>query len=273
MTDAPLSLAYDWLPADDTRSVVCILCNGANPTETAFTFILNGVAFSIERCVTDDLMYLAPQPGARYASAVYNHPSYFDVPNDQYGHAVDEDKGHATGRLRVDDLRERGGVPHTFLEIGCGLGYTLDAFKEAGAEVVGIEFSESSAASCRARGLNVSAASLDEVVPESVRSHAPFDAVALYSVLEHVSDPAHFLERIAPLLSQEGRLIVRVPKMSKDGPWLSLLDHFWHFTPASLERLLKKTGFAILHEFDSGTFVGPESGEKLTSMTAIAVKA
>jgi 2-polyprenyl-3-methyl-5-hydroxy-6-metoxy-1,4-benzoquinol methylase len=265
----PLALSLSWLPADDTHSVSCCICNGANPAETVFSFTLNGATFTIVRCIKDDLMYLSPQPGERYAEALYNHPSYFSELNDMYGHRVTEEKGKVTAGYRMQEIVDHGITPKNFLEIGCGRGYTLEAVQEKGIVAHGIEFSKESVAETRTRGLNVFEATLEMSIPEGIKTAAPYDVIALYSVLEHVPNPTEFLQALRGLLAPQGTLIVRVPKMSIEGPWLSLLDHFWHFTQESLATILSQAGFTTNDVFPSGNFTSTK-GDILENMTAFA---
>lgn len=263
------SFEYPWLPADDVAPVQCCICGGKNPTRAVHAVRVNEQTFEILYCEADDLLFLSPQPGAKYAEALYNHPSYFAETNDAYGHAVTAESGRKTGGFRVDELAERGMAPKTLLEIGCGLGYTLEAFAASGVSVKGVEFSEESAAACREKGLTVEVATLSAPVPAAIAEQGPYDAIALYSVLEHLPDPVAFLAHLGPLLSPDGVLIVRVPRMSEKGPWISLLDHFWHFTSASLQRVLALQGFTVYDSYPSGTFVDTKGGT-LESMTVLA---
>lgn len=260
------SLELPWLPASDTHAVVCAICNGTTPAEDVFAFTLNREPFTIRQCIADDLLYLNPQPGSIYAEALYNHPSYFEEANDMYGHIVNDELGAVTAGYRMKEISERTVSPKTFLEIGCGKGYTLDAAKKGGMSVYGIEFSETSVHALRARGLTVEQATLEDPIPAAISEAGPFDVVALYSVLEHVPDPRSLLELLKPLVAVGGTLVIRVPRMSASGPWLSLLDHFWHFTPAAMEKIAAVTGFTITDQFASGSFIASD-GRALESMT------
>ena len=69
--------------------------------------------------------------------------------------------------------------PGTMIEIGCGLGYTGEAFRRAGFDYLGIDASPTAVAVCRKRGLNVELRNLDEVA-------GVFDLVASDGLLEHL---------------------------------------------------------------------------------------
>lgn len=66
------------------------------------------------------------------------------------------------------------------------------------------------------------------------------DAVLLTQVLEHVADPGAVIEQAARVLKPGGALFATVPFVWE----LHELPHdYWRFTPASLARLLRQTGF------------------------------
>ncbi|RQU97584.1 methyltransferase domain-containing protein, partial [Burkholderia cenocepacia] len=83
-----------------------------------------------------------------------------------------------------------------------------------------------------------------------------YDVIALYSVLEHIPDPASFLRELKRFCPAETLVFIRVPKMSEAGPWLSLLDHFWHFSETGLGKLLDYCGYQTLESYPSGVFHG-----------------
>lgn len=50
-----------------------------------------------------------------------------------------------------------------------------------------------------------------EEVPDTIRAAGPFDVVLLLALLEHLAEPARAVARMAPLLSESGRLVVTTP--------------------------------------------------------------
>ncbi|MGE5689082.1 MAG: class I SAM-dependent methyltransferase [Pseudomonadota bacterium] len=133
----------------------------------------------------------------------------------------------------------------TVLEIGAGDGRLLEALARRGHAVAGIEPS-SAARRARARGLDVREAALEDVdlPPGSV------DAVVLWHVLEHLSDPGAALAAVVPALRPGGRVVVAVPNL--DGLQARLGRDRWfhqdvprhatHFTARGVERLLARRG-------------------------------
>jgi SAM-dependent methyltransferase len=71
-----------------------------------------------------------------------------------------------------------------------------------------------------------------------------FDTVLCTEVLEHVQDPAAFLDQAHACLRPEGRLILTVPFAAR---WHFIPHDYWRFTPAGLALLLNRAGFSDVH--------------------------
>ncbi len=146
-----------------------------------------------------------------------------------------------------------GGV--SILDIGCGYGYSLEHFREAGMEPHGIEPSAEAAAYARGRGFNVIRHGIGEDAPNF---EAKFDVVLLMDVLEHLLNPTAVLEMVrSKLLKHGGLLIVDVPNDFNDFQvaadigydlnqwWIAPPQHINYFSVESIARLLARCGFDI----------------------------
>jgi SAM-dependent methyltransferase len=137
------------------------------------------------------------------------------------------------------------------LDVGCGGGLLLRLLKERGHRVVGFDFSES-AASAAWRGQGVPAVCGDFAStpfgPESFR------AVTMYHVLEHLYDPATYLDVAHRLLKPDGRLVVQVPNaaswqfllLSEKWSGADIPRHLLDFRASELEILLDNCGFEVV---------------------------
>lgn len=80
-----------------------------------------------------------------------------------------------------------------------------------------------------------------------------FDVITLWHVLEHVSNPEAYLDKIHALLVNKGILVIEVPNFNSwtrrltKNHWLAwnLKYHLTFFTISSLTRLLGKHGFKV----------------------------
>lgn len=150
-------------------------------------------------------------------------------------------------------LRRAGGMPHPtagprrILDVGCGDGEFLEAITAAGWETMGLEMAETAAAAGRARGFTIETGTL-EAAPFPAHS---FSAVRLWHVFEHLLDPRAALRTIRMLLAPGGELILGIPNAASlyaraFGPrWTAweLPRHLYHYTPATIRRLLAEEGF------------------------------
>jgi SAM-dependent methyltransferase len=110
------------------------------------------------------------------------------------------------------------------LDVGCASGTFLHTAVEAGWTGVGVEPSETlsaKAASLLGGRARVLTTSLEQADLPNDR----FDAVTLWDVLEHVTDPVQFLQRCAALLRPGGFLFVNVPDL--DSFQARLFGHRW----------------------------------------------
>lgn len=164
--------------------------------------------------------------------------------------------------LEKRKLRYLGGVSSgaRLLEIGCGKGRFLEAAKEAGFDVRGVEPSERSYAFARARlGDIVANIGIDDIVKRD-GFRGPYGAVVMWHVLEHLKYPERALKAVSGLIDGEGKLLIAVPNFGSlqavlgKGCWYHLDPprHLHHFTLQSIEMVLENNGFYLVDAyFDS----------------------
>jgi SAM-dependent methyltransferase len=139
-------------------------------------------------------------------------------------------------------------APGAVLDVGCGAGGLLAAFRRAGWKCCGIEPSADLSAYARlAAGCEIYEGTLEKApLPP-----AAFDLVTASHVLEHSAAPRGFLGICFRSLNDGGVLLVEVPDFGsrsarKQGSgWRPLYPdtHLYHFTVRTLTRLLRESGF------------------------------
>lgn len=152
-------------------------------------------------------------------------------------------------RSRWRWMQKRIAVPAgSLLEIGCGTGEFLAIARDSGWKVDGLELSKSFRDAARSwydlelKGQELSQAGL---------LSGSFDVVALLHVFEHLPNPLDFLTRIAEIVKPGGWLFIVVPNLSswtdalfgKSSPTLIKRDHFFHYSPDTLKRMVAHTDF------------------------------
>jgi SAM-dependent methyltransferase len=147
---------------------------------------------------------------------------------------------------RLALLRKLVPPPARLLDAGAGNGRFVAAATAAGYTATGIEPSRRGIE--RSRGLAVTIAA--ETIEAAQLPDGSLDAVTLWHVLEHTDDPGAALRRIAGWLAPGGGLLVGVPNLASvqarvgADRWfhLDVPRHRTHFTPAGLDRLLRRSG-------------------------------
>jgi 2-polyprenyl-3-methyl-5-hydroxy-6-metoxy-1,4-benzoquinol methylase len=145
-------------------------------------------------------------------------------------------------RARAEGRRPR------VLDVGCATGALLAALRDRGWEPQGVEISAAQASYGEARfGLPIRASTLEAAAFPG----ASFDLVHASHLIEHLNEPASFLDEVARVLKPGGLLILTTPNASGLqarllGPkWRSAIyDHLYLFSSKSLAALLVARGFA-----------------------------
>jgi 2-polyprenyl-3-methyl-5-hydroxy-6-metoxy-1,4-benzoquinol methylase len=142
------------------------------------------------------------------------------------------------------------------LDVGCAAGYFLRVLKEHGHDVHGVELSHAIAKEAvAALGADrVHIGTLDDAVAAMDYRPASFDLVTLWDVIEHVPDPQSVLRRLRELVRPDGRLLLETQNVaSRWARWLGPRwhhykhhEHLYHFTPATITRLLADCGFRVV---------------------------
>jgi 2-polyprenyl-3-methyl-5-hydroxy-6-metoxy-1,4-benzoquinol methylase len=144
-------------------------------------------------------------------------------------------------------LRHVKGRRASVLDVGCGRGGLLDAFRREGCDVIGTEFSDEACRYARSvLNLPVCIGSLEELrFPDE-----HFDVVLMWHVLEHISDPRSTVVELARILRPGGVLFIGVPNFASPearfskGGWFHLdaPRHLSHHTLDSLQAALNSAG-------------------------------
>jgi 2-polyprenyl-3-methyl-5-hydroxy-6-metoxy-1,4-benzoquinol methylase len=137
------------------------------------------------------------------------------------------------------------------LDVGCGSGFFLRALDPARWERFGVELGKGAVdASRQALGRD---RVFEGTLSDAAYADSEFDVVTLWSALEHTNQPKSTLAEARRVLKPGGSLIVQVPNAASyqlrlfSGRWFALdvPRHRYHFTPATLERLLSELGLSI----------------------------
>ena len=93
--------------------------------------------------------------------------------------------------------------PRTLMDVGCGAGAMLAAFRDRGVSVTGLEYSKAGLRRCQARGLSVTKFDIEN---DTLRNNATYDLVLSLEVAEHL--PEHTADRYVGLLARLSRIVI-----------------------------------------------------------------
>ncbi len=208
----------------------------------------------IVRCVHCGLMYASPRLAPVDVEQIrdYDPEFVFDALQTSDPWRVEKESlqvadYRSTRRLLAERNPQRGRL----LEVGSGLGFLLNYFREDGWRTVGVE---PNAGLClhaqRKLGLDVFAGTLDE----SELEPASFDAAIMMHVIEHVPDPLELLHDVRRLLRPGGMLVVETPRydtlafrlLGRRERSLSCEGHIYFFTTQTLTAMAEKAGFRVV---------------------------
>jgi SAM-dependent methyltransferase len=228
-------------------TVACPLCGaGAEPVLSApdRLGVASGV-FEIHRCRGCGQVFTWPIASDAELSAYYP-PDYWgerDEPEPSWIARNQREKTELVSRVRPQGGR--------LLDVGCGAGYFLRALAADRWDRQGVEIS-SAGASAAERHIGPGRVHVGRLL-EAGLQESSFDVVTFWASLEHMPNPQENLVIARDILVDSGLVIVQVPNFDSYqaryfGPdWfaLDLPRHRFHFTVATLTKLLKRAGFEV----------------------------
>jgi 2-polyprenyl-3-methyl-5-hydroxy-6-metoxy-1,4-benzoquinol methylase len=127
------------------------------------------------------------------------------------------------------------------LDVGCGAGLFFDALQRFG-HVEGIESDRSAVERGGKWRANILVGQLDA----AFKPAAPYDAILMLDILEHVPDPEQLLHLARPLVKPDGRVVITVPAFN----WLwtkhdDLNHHLRRYTASQIRQTVAAAGLVV----------------------------
>lgn len=250
--------------APEFQETPCNLC-GSDDAEP----IAHQNGFRIVRCCACGLVYVSPRPPSDKLLTWYADYHTRDGANeaswDRLMGGVFRESAEILCGWRDGSGRRR------LLDVGCGFGGFVAAMRERGWDAEGVDLSPAVVAAAANRGLPVRLGTLEGLQVEC----GGYDAVTMFYVLEHLPDPLAALETAWRLLSGGGTILVRVPHttpivrlLAPVGLGGALYDppfHLFDFSPAVLQRLLRRAGFVDIRTFPGKPTVPARLGARVAA--------
>lgn len=161
-----------------------------------------------------------------------------NVEKTQSGYWVEAD------RYDIRTMQKRG----KWLDVGCNLGVMVEKAKKFGWDAIGSDFAPEFVKKCQQKGLNVI---LGSGLNGQVRG--PIQVISMFDMIEHDPEPLKTLMMAFELLDPKGFLMLTTPdhgcalarKLGLRYEHIRPIEHLWHFTTATITRLMETAGFAV----------------------------
>lgn len=214
-----------------------------HPDNLACTNLGHGRYHRIVRCRNCGLIYSNPRDKADYLEDFYKK-----VKDHVYNEA-------SLARIktfnRVLSCLERFKSGSKLLDVGCYTGLFMDVAHKRGWDVFGVE--PSSWAAVIARGQNKHKA-INCSIFDLDRINDKFDAVTMWDVLEHLTNPRLALEICREKIHQDGIIALSTMRCqglfyklcSRRWPWFMRM-HLYYFTEGTISKMLERVGFRLIH--------------------------
>jgi 2-polyprenyl-3-methyl-5-hydroxy-6-metoxy-1,4-benzoquinol methylase len=226
----------------------CILCNGSN--SSVIEDCEGG--YKVLKCLGCGLVYVDPIPRKESLKKAYSGEYYTPWLENQRTQRI------KMWKSRLQTLNSFARRKGKLLDVGCGEGLFLELASKNGWNIAGTEISPFAVTYGKGRlGLNILQGELINIgFPDN-----KFDAVTMWHVLEHTTNPLVILKEIRRILKDDGVFILAIPNLNNilsqwtyrlvKGKKMHLFDpsdrelHLYHFTPETIRLALEKTGFNV----------------------------
>jgi 2-polyprenyl-3-methyl-5-hydroxy-6-metoxy-1,4-benzoquinol methylase len=234
------------------REFVDVACPACGARERSLRF--EKYSLTYQECAACATVYMAPRPPPAVLEDYYENSlnyRYWNAVIFPASEAVRRERIFRPRVARVLEMCARHRISMgTLVEVGAGFGTFCDELRARGAfaRVMAVEPTPDLAATCRARGLEVKEARIEDVVFDGA-----VDVMASFEVIEHLFDPGAFVRTCARALAPGGLLVLTCPNvrgfdievLGATSPAVDT-EHLNYFHPASLGSLVEQNGFTVL---------------------------
>jgi 2-polyprenyl-3-methyl-5-hydroxy-6-metoxy-1,4-benzoquinol methylase len=218
--------------------------------------------------IKDDLGYMRvdPLPSEEELENYYAN-SYYQNPHGTYQASYSEIES-TQRKLRIEliyqaviyNLKSCTNNQNKILDLGCGEGFLLSHFKDAGWKVLGLDFSDEGVRKQNPKLIkDIVKGNVYKELEVLLKTDENYDVIYLGNILEHVIDPLALVTKCSDLLSAAGLLVITVPNdfsilqsslitsnIINREYWICPPDHLNYFSLESLVKLQVASNLKVL---------------------------
>lgn len=199
-----------------------------------------------------------PKPTETELQAHYN-AKYYQMPEGSYRHTYTEQELDYFRNIAsvANRVAEQNALSRSLLDLGCGEGFFVKAFKDFGWEVTCCDYSDYGISQHNPELL---AYFHKGSIEQSLAKYdgQTFGLINLQNVLEHVIDPFQIMSMLKPLLSTKSAVRIRVPNDYSDfqlamqekgytaNTWFTPPEHLSYFNQENLLHFIAACGYRLL---------------------------
>lgn len=229
----------------------CPLCKSGhflNHSEITDYAVSNEV-FILCKCSNCQLLFTNPRPSENDIGPYYNFSEYYsheDKAKNITQWIYQKVRNYSISKKveSIAVLKETGNL----LDYGCGTGEFLNAAKNKGWKVAGVEPNEKARNQANLKLKNKVKTSVHEL-----KKDANFDIITLYHVLEHIHELRKTVKKLINHLESSGYIIIAVPNheswdsksYGKHWAGWDVPRHLYHFNQQSMESFKREFGLEL----------------------------
>lgn len=225
----------------------CAICSSLD-----FRFLFERNRYRIEKCIACSLVQVTNMPAPEDVHQVYDK-AFFDT-----AYAGLETNGRRQRYVylnfenKLEQIERRIGHHGKILDVGCSFGFFLDAARQQGWSVEGVDISPYAASYVRSH-FNLSVQ--NAAVTETEYPSQSFDVITMWEVIEHLPNPIRALQHLSGFLKDNGLIVLGTPNVDS---YLAMIQgkrwrnweppaHLLYFSPKTMGRLFDQCNLKMIH--------------------------
>ena len=218
--------------------VNCNLC-GIDDTQQLF----EKNQCNIVKCKRCGLIYINPRLNQNAVKEIYG--GNYSAGWLEHKKTISKRKRAKKILKRIMKVKKNG----KFLDVGCSVGYILEAAREKGFEPYGVEISPIAINFAKKElELNV----FEGYLEDANFSNNFFDVITMYNLLEHIPNPSGLIQETSKILKPDGVIEIWTPNIGHrlakrlGSDWPAIMhDHLYYFNLVTMDKILEKNGLYI----------------------------